>query len=392
MRSDSIASIEHDPEQNWKHDSQLDNHSVHSFTWKNVSVTVKDRKTKDLKKILSKVDGCVKAGELLAIMGPSGSGKTTLLNVLAHREASSGASVDGEIYVDGVQPSLRAFRHVTSYVEQEDALIGSLTIRETLNFAARLSLPSGVGSKERMRRIDSLLESFGLRGQANMLIGTPIRKGISGGQKRRVSVASQLITGPKILFLDEPTSGLDSAASNEVMSFVKDVASKYGLIVIASIHQPSTSTFKLFDKLLLLSAGRPCYFGLVYLVPGYFSSLGSPLPTMTNPAEHLLEQTNVDFARDREPALQRLQEMQRSWAQSPEAEALLAEINGCKSNMAEGCGGLDSENFFRSNEFITPVTLLHRSFIKSYRDVVAYGIRIVMYTGERVLKDALLSG
>jgi ABC-type multidrug transport system ATPase subunit len=78
-----------------------------------------------------------------------------------------------------------------------------------------------------MRRIDSLLESFGLRDQANTLVGTPIRKGISGGQKRRVSVASQLITGPKILFLDEPTSGLDSAASYEVMSFVKGVASEY---------------------------------------------------------------------------------------------------------------------------------------------------------------------
>jgi ABC-type multidrug transport system ATPase subunit len=74
-------------------------------------------------------------------MGPSGSGKTTLLNVLAHREASSGASVDGEICIDGAKPSLRAFRHVSSYVEQEDALIGSLTVRETLNFAARLSLP-----------------------------------------------------------------------------------------------------------------------------------------------------------------------------------------------------------------------------------------------------------
>ena len=113
---------------------------------------------------------------------------------------------------------------------------------------------------------------------------------------------------------------------------------------------------------------------------------------MTNPAEYLLEQTNIDFARDREAALLRLQEMQRSWAQSPEAEALLAEINGCKSKMTEGYSALNSENFSRSNRFITPFTLLHRSFIKSYRDVVAYGIRIAMYTGKPVLKNALLSG
>jgi len=163
MRSDSTSAVEPDVEQNSKHDPQLDNASVQSFSWEDVAVTVRDRKTKSQKKILSKVDGCVKAGqtwflglfcsvwradkllgELLAIMGPSGSGKTTLLNVLAHREASPGASVDGEICVNGVKPSLRAFRHVSSYVEQEDALIGSLTVRETLNFAARLSLPRRV--------------------------------------------------------------------------------------------------------------------------------------------------------------------------------------------------------------------------------------------------------
>jgi ABC-type multidrug transport system ATPase subunit len=88
-----------------------------------------------------------------------------------------------------------------------------------------------------MRRIDGLIESFGLRQQANSIIGTPIRKGISGGQKRRVSVASQLITAPKILFLDEPTSGLDSAASFEVISFVKEVAKRNNVSIMPSSHQ-----------------------------------------------------------------------------------------------------------------------------------------------------------
>jgi len=106
------------------------------------------------------------------------------------------------------------------------------------------------------------------------LIGTPIRKGISGGQKRRVSVASQLITSPKILFLDEPTSGLDSAASFEVMKFVRDIAKKYKVLVIASIHQPSTTSFELFDKLMLLSRGRMVYNGKVKHVKGYFAGLG----------------------------------------------------------------------------------------------------------------------
>lgn len=111
-------------------------------------------------------------------------------------------------------------------MEQEDALIGSLTVSETLDFAARLSTPS-TSKTERLTRIDTLLAAFGLSDLTNDLIGTAMKKGMSGGQKRRVSVAAQLVTGPRLLFLDEPTSGLDSAAAFEVISFLKSVAQKY---------------------------------------------------------------------------------------------------------------------------------------------------------------------
>lgn len=157
-------------------------------------------------------------------MGPSGCGKTTLLNVLARRAASSGAKTTGSTFVNGSELDNATFGKITSYVEQEDALIGSLTVHETLKFAADLSLPGSVSKTQRIERIKTLLSAFGIQKQASTLVGTPIRKGISGGQKRRVSVASQLITCPKILFLDEPTSGLDSTASYEVISYVKTLA------------------------------------------------------------------------------------------------------------------------------------------------------------------------
>ena len=156
-----------------------------------------------------------------------GSGKTTLLNVLAHRAATTDATIQETLAINGTPTSLASFRKLSSYVEQEDALVGSLTVRETLHFAAQLALPSSVSKAERKARIEGLLSSFGLHDQADTIIGTPIRKGVSGGQKRRVSVAAQLMTSPKILFLDEPTSGLDSAASWEVMSFVKELAKKH---------------------------------------------------------------------------------------------------------------------------------------------------------------------
>jgi ABC-type multidrug transport system ATPase subunit len=171
---------------------------------------------------------------MLALMGPSGSGKTTLLNFLASRPtsgSSSSPSSSGEVLLNGSPASRSALRTVSRFVEQEDALVGALTVRETLTFASRLSFASssssgGCGWRERVARIEELLEAFGLREQADTLVGTPLRKGISGGQKRRVGVASQLVTGAKVLFLDEPTSGLDSVAGWEVVRFLRAVAKR----------------------------------------------------------------------------------------------------------------------------------------------------------------------
>lgn len=173
-------------------------------------------------------------------MGPSGSGKTTLLNSLAQRNGQR-TKLRGSVAINSFHAPRAVLQSVSSYVEQEDALIGSLTVRETMDFAARLSLPrsdyssrpknptnlgSSVNAPERARRVNELIVAFGLQNQAETIVGTPIRKGLSGGQKRRLSIASQLITAPKILFLDEPTSGLDSTASYEVMRYLRNAVRK----------------------------------------------------------------------------------------------------------------------------------------------------------------------
>ena len=307
-------------------------------------------------------------------MGPSGSGKTTLLNVLARRSTFPNDN-SGSALIDGLYLSQSKFQKATCYVEQEDTLIGSLTVRETVDFSARLSL-AGLSRGERLARVDALLQAFGLINQADTLVGTPLRKGLSGGQKRRTSVAAQIITNPKILFLDEPTSGLDSLASYEIISHLKSLAHIHNLLVVASIHQPSTSTLILFDKLLLLSQGRTCYFGTVNNLTPYFESIEFPIPPLTNPAEYLLEITNTDFSQDRNRAQLHLERIHSSWEKKkPSIEPKTDEAQ--RTNVFE--------DHVVPNGLSVTFTLLSRMFIKSYRDVVAYGIRIAMYVGLAIM-------
>ncbi|TLD38185.1 putative ABC transporter [Venturia nashicola] len=361
--------------------AHLTNTTVRSFGWENVTVNVQDRESKLPKTIVSNVSGVVKAGELLAIMGPSGCGKTTLLNVLAHRIAQKSADVSQSMYINGSKTSVKTFQKMSVFVEQEDALMGALTVHETLDFAAKLSLPSSISKTERLNKIDALLTAFGLTNQSNTLIGTPIRKGISGGQKRRVSVASQLITSPKIVFMDEPTSGLDSAAAYEVISFVKQIAKNHNLLVIASIHQPSTATFDLFDNLLLLSQGKIAYNGPIASVQPHFASLGHELPLYTNPAEHLLQLVNTDFASSQDTAKQELNSIISAWEDSGKPKEIVWMLK--ESNSVTPA--LDDHIESGPNKFLIPITLTHRSIIKAYRDLIAYGIRVAMYIGLAIM-------
>lgn len=336
---------------------------------------VKDRGTGDAKLILENVSGTAMAGELIALMGPSGSGKTTLLNVLARRTAAAKAKVSGQLLVDEHEVSLNTFRSIASFVEQEDALIGSLTARETIEIAAHLSQPKSSTSAGRKAMTDQLLRAFGLNVCADTLVGTPIRKGISGGQKRRVSVASQLVTGPKILFLDEPTSGLDSTASREVMSYMRQVARELNLIVIASIHQPSSQTFQLFDKLALLSQGRLCYFGAIDDVSSYFAGIGSPIPMHTNTAEHLLDLINADFEGAGDVKL-----IQDAWKEHAAFHATPV--------LREHADSLDGKHRAKKpvvESAFVMIPLLKRAVVKSYRDVLVYGVRYAMYLGLAIM-------
>lgn len=386
LRSDTTQDLRHSRSRNGaKSDADIVP-STCQLAWKGITYTVNGGK----KNIISDIDGCVQQGSTLAIMGPSGCGKTTLLNCLAQRLVGK---FTGTVTMAGVKVTPAMAKTLTAYVPQEDSLIGALTVRETIDFSACLLLD--LPAAERRQRVDAIIEAFGLSEQAHTLIGTPLRRGVSGGQKRRVSCAAQLITVSKVIWLDEPTSGLDSVAAYEVISVAKRFATTHQLVIVASIHQPSTATYRLFDKLLLLSNGHTVYHGSVYL-ENFFEGAGAPVPRHYNPADFLLEVTNTDFSSGSSgldsfgktsdgpalnPTSDRLQHLLAHWRSSPEATELASSAGA----LTEDPEALAVQPPFRPSVARQTYYLLRRSLIKASRDVVVYGVRFAMYLGLAIL-------
>ncbi|KNC54353.1 uncharacterized protein AMSG_10348 [Thecamonas trahens ATCC 50062] len=245
-----------------------------------LSVVVKD------KTILRSASGYCAPGTVTAIMGPSGAGKSTLLNVLAGRISFSDMS--GQVLVNG-QPRSTAFKRIAGYVTQDDFLIPTLTVRETLNFHAQLRLGNSVSAATRVARVEKVIAQLELTHVADSRIGDRLIRGISGGERRRVSIATELVTSPRILFLDEPTSGLDSCTASAIMATLRELATSSALTVILSIHQPRSSIYASFDNLILLSKGSTLYNGRAAGATGHFAQLGHPCPQDFNPADFLID-------------------------------------------------------------------------------------------------------
>ncbi|MBN3285241.1 AB22G protein, partial [Polyodon spathula] len=203
------------------------------------------------RQILRDVAGTVLPGELLALMGPSGAGKTTLLSVLTGRiQAKS-----GQVTLDD-RPLTKSLRRMLCYVMQQDIFFPYLTVKDTLMCQAHLRLPDSVTFAEKEKIISVLVDELGIKKCLNTIIGNDFVRGVSGGEKKRVNIACELLTDPSVMILDEPTSGLDSSTSHSLIASLKHYAVKHRKTIISSIHQPSSPVFHMFDKLLLMSDGE----------------------------------------------------------------------------------------------------------------------------------------
>lgn len=294
------------------------------------------------------------------------------MNILAARVPSGGSSyhnLQGKIVLNGSTRNDEQFRRISAYVMQDDHVYPHLTVYETLYLAACFYLPSDTSESAKNDLVEGLITSLGLRKARDTILGDEKVRGVSGGERKRACIAAQLIVDPAVLFLDEPTSGLDSFQAQSVMESMKSLANM-GRVVISVIHQPRSSIFNMFDKLLILSEGRTMYFGDGGAAVNYFSSLGHQCPSVFNPSDYFLDILSPD---NRSPDLEtesrnRIRYIGDMWLKrEDERVALVATSKQIKTIG----GGFDLKKTY-TNFYL----LCWRSWSEQSRDIPAIAIRI----------------
>ncbi|KAL0338371.1 UNVERIFIED_CONTAM: ABC transporter G family member 20 [Sesamum angustifolium] len=239
-----------------------------------------------MKVLLNDISGEAREGEIMAVLGASGSGKSTLIDALADRIARE--SLKGTVTLNGEVLESKLLKVISAYVMQDDLLFPMLTVEETFMFSAEFRLPRTMSRSRKKARVQALIDQLGLRSAAKTVIGDEGHRGVSGGERRRVSIGTDIIHDPILLFLDEPTSGLDSTSAYMVVKVLQRIAQS-GSIVILSIHQPSYRILSLLDRLIILSHGQTVFSGAPGILPQFFAEFGNPIPVNEDKTEFALD-------------------------------------------------------------------------------------------------------
>ncbi|XP_076016453.1 ATP-binding cassette sub-family G member 8 [Genypterus blacodes] len=247
---------------------------------------------RDKQTAINKLSLRMHSGQMLALIGSSGCGKTSLLDIITCRD-EGGSMTSGQILVNGKPSTPQLVKKTIAHVRQDDRLLPHLTVRETLAFVAKLRLPTHYTQAQRDQRVDDVIAELRLRQCAHTRVGNDYVRGVSGGERRRVSIAVQLLWNPGILILDEPTSGLDSFTAHNLVITLSRLA-RGNRLVLLSVHQPRSDIFQLFDLVVLLSSGSAVYCGAARDMVPYFTMLGHPCPRYCNPSDFYVDLISID--------------------------------------------------------------------------------------------------
>ena len=256
----------------------------------NLSYNVKDKTESKIQKkvvnktILDDLTGYFIHGRLTGIMGPSGAGKTSLMEVISNQ--SKTGEVRGNFYLNGNEVDIEKIKKISGFVFQDDIILRTMTVYEALYMSALLKLPETTSIEEKKKIVDKMISTLHLEKCKDTIVGDSILKGISGGERKRLSVGMEMIMNPSIIFLDEPTSGLDTYTAYSLIKSLKNLTEE-GRTVVATIHQPSSDILRLFDDMILLNHGKIVYHGEVTNLVPYFDNIGYKCPEYTNPSDFI---------------------------------------------------------------------------------------------------------
>ena len=350
----------------------------------NLSYSVKDEAESKIQKkevnktILDNLTGYFIHGRLTGIMGPSGAGKTSLMEVISNQ--SKTGEVKGNFCLNGNEVDIEKIKKISGFVFQDDIILRTMTVYEALYMSALLKLPETTSIEEKKNIVDKMISTLHLEKCKDTIVGDSTLKGISGGERKRLSVGMEMIMNPSIIFLDEPTSGLDTYTAYSLIKSLKNLTDE-GRTVVATIHQPSSDILRLFDDIILLNHGKIVYQGEVKNLVPYFDNIGYKCPEYTNPSDFIFmnilnpldlqnneENTNINVEQFK--VQNDTEDISINYIEKKDKFILDSyKISGMENNVKEKCNEINSntKNLSEKNaKYVARIGLQYKFLIKRH--------------------------